>query len=476
MTYRELYFQTLKRESTYLTNNVIRSLLIKAGGLKDMEELSLSFDKECKNIDEFNRLILEVEKGRPYQYVINSSNFCHLDFYVDERVLIPRNETEELTIELIKRIKELGLDNFNLLDLCTGSGCIAIALANEFKKAVVVGTDISFDALEVAKLNNQRLNANVTFYQGNIADPIVEKELKFDVLVSNPPYIKSEESVDELVLKNEPHIALFAFPQLRFYQSIILAIPVIMNDGGLVAFEIEDDMEDRLTDIIKKVLPRSTYEFKKDFYGKTRFLFIKYMKDERLNLDKAASILKNGGIVCFPTETVMGLGVVFDDYEAYKRLNIIKNRPNDKPYTLMLDSYEKVSNFACISITFTEIVEKCNEFPMTFLLKKKDTVKDFVTHGTDVIGIRVPDHAQIKYLIQKVGKPLLVPSANKSGNKPALNSKEARDIFGNEVDYYIEGECLGGVPSTIIDLTGEDIKIVREGTLSLDEIKRRLDK
>ena len=473
-TIREIYFKTLKRESTYLTKEVIRSLLIKVNGLGDSTDFSLSMDKECQNIDLFNNYVQEIEKGRPYQYVINSSEFCNLDFFVDERVLIPRNETEELTLELIRRIREKHMDSFNLLDVCTGSGCIAISLAHNFPNAHVVGTDISNDAIDVAELNNKRLNTKVFFYHENIVDPILEREEKYDVLISNPPYIKSEESVDPLVLNNEPHLALFANPQARFYQEIIISIPLIMNDNTIIAFEIEDDMEERLTAIIKNVLKNSTFEFRKDLYGHTRFLFINYMKDHDLNLDKAASILNDGGIVCFPTETVMGLGVVYDNFDAYNHLNKIKNRPDDKPYTLMLDSYDEVSNFAHISIRFNEIVEKCIEYPMTFLLKKKDNIKDYVTHGTDVIGIRVPDHNQIKSLIKKVGKPLLVPSANKSGEKPALTTEDAKRIFGDEIDYYLGGDSLGNLPSTIIDLTGEDIKIIREGSLTLDEIKRRL--
>ena len=185
--------------------------------------------------------------------------------------------------------------------------------------------------------------------------------------------------------------------------------------------------------------------------------------------------LLNHGVVAFPTETVMGLGVIFDDFPAYLKLNDIKNRPNDKPYTMMLDSYVEISKYAQTSDIFSEIAEKCSDFPMTFLLKKKDVVPGFVTHDTDVIGVRVPNHPMIRKLIHLVGKPLLVPSANKSGDKPAINTDQTIGIFHDEVNYYIYGECIGGTPSTIIDLTDKEIKIIREGDLTLDEIKRRLE-
>ena len=471
-TLRQLYFEALKKESTYLTENVIRFLLTKVNNITT-QDFTLKMDNECKDEKLFWNMVKEVENGKPYQYVIHSAEFCGHDFYVDENVLIPRFETEELvkkTIELIK-----SRDTLSILDVCTGSGCIAISLAKEFPTAKVVATDISKNALEVAKKNSENLNADVTFFKGNIVDPILAENERYDVLICNPPYIKSEETVDKMVLEHEPHLALFAKPNTKFYQEIFLAAPCFMNDGGLLAFEIDDDMEESLSLLIKKTIPLSTYRFEKDMYGHTRFLFINYVEDKRNDIYKAAEILRSGGIACFPTETVMGLGVIFDNYNSYIRLNVIKDRPDDKPYTVMLDSYEKVEKYACISIRFKKIVEKCADYPMTFLLNKKDIVPGFVTHDTKVIGVRVPNHPMIRKLIQLVGKPLLVPSANKSGNKPAINSNEAQDIFGNEVDYYLHGECVGGTPSTIIDLTNKGIKIIREGDLTLEEINRRLN-
>lgn len=475
-TIRQTYFELLKRESTYLTENVIRSLLIKVNGFSSVQEFVLKMDDECKDEEALSKFIKEVESGRPYQYIINSSEFLGFDFYVDERVLIPRNETEELVMKTIEKINEKKLDKFNLLDVCTGSGCIAISLAKKYENAKVVAIDISKPALEVAKLNNDRLKTNVTFLEGSIVEPILYKEDKYDVLISNPPYIKSKDTVDEMVLNHEPHLALFAHPNTKFYQEMMLAAPCIMNDDGIIAFEIDDDLVEPLTKLVKKTLPLSTYSFEKDMYDHVRFMFINYHEDKRYDLYKAARILRDGGVVCFPTETVMGLGVVFDNFSSYIRLNVIKDRPDDKPYTVMLDSYEKVEKYACISVRFKKIVEKCSDYPMTFLLNKKDTVPGFVTHDTKVIGVRVPNHPMIRKLINLVGKPLLVPSANKSGNKPAINVNEAKEIFNNEVDYYIYGECIGGTPSTIIDLTNKEIKIIREGELTLEELNRRLEK
>ena len=112
--------------------------------------------------------------------------------------------------------------------------------------------------------------------------------------------------------------------------------------------------------------------------------------------------------------------------------------------------------------------------PITILLNNRNNVPGYVTHNTGIIGLRIPDIKSVRDFIRYCNKPLLVPSANKSGNKPALTSFEVKEIFGDELGYIITGEAAGGIPSTIIDLSGEEVKIVREGPISLDDIKKVL--
>lgn len=188
----------------------------------------------------------------------------------------------------------------------------------------------------------------------------------------------------------------------------------------------------------------------------------------------AKSVLDNSGVVAFPTETVMGLGVYFDDYQAYEYLNKIKMRPEDKPYTLMLGDPNDIQKYAYISNDAEKIIKAFMPGSITLLLKSKGNMPGYVTHNTGVIGVRVPDMKDVQEFIKYCEKPLLVPSANKSGDKPAMNSKEVKDIFKNEVGFVFEGECPGGVPSTIVDLTGEQVKILREGPISLSQIKEVL--
>lgn len=189
------------------------------------------------------------------------------------------------------------------------------------------------------------------------------------------------------------------------------------------------------------------------------------------NLHEAASHLQDHGVVAFPTETVMGVGVIYDDEIAYNRLNHIKRRPEDKPYALMVQEPDQISLFAEVDERSQKIINAFLPGPLTLLMPVKEGVPTWVTHGGPTIGIRVSSHFVTEQLLTFVGRPLLVPSANRSGEKPAMSSEEVKAIFGDELDYIVEGHAEGGVPSTIIDVTGPEIKIIRKGTITMEKIK-----
>lgn len=198
------------------------------------------------------------------------------------------------------------------------------------------------------------------------------------------------------------------------------------------------------------------------------------MSNNEFNLAK--EVLDNSGVIAFPTETVMGLGVYYNDHSAYQFLNKIKNRPEDKPYTLMLGNVGEIFKYALLSERDIKVIMAFMPGELTVLLKSKENVPSYVTHGTGVIGIRVPNMPHLCEFLNYIKTPLLVPSANKSGEKPAMSSTEVKNIFNNEIGFIFEGVAIGGIPSTIVDLTGEEVKIVREGNITLDDIKRVLPK
>ena len=186
----------------------------------------------------------------------------------------------------------------------------------------------------------------------------------------------------------------------------------------------------------------------------------------------ALEALNDHQVIAFPTETVFGLGVFYDDFEAYNLLNQIKRRHEDKPYTMMLSNVAEIDKYAYIDKKFFPIINKYMPGSLTILVKAKPNVPNYVTHDTKIIGIRIPKNKEAIDLLKFLGKPLLVPSANRADQKPATNDDEVRSIFGDEIKVVLPGISKGGLPSTIIDLTGKDIKVLREGPISLKDLKQ----
>ena len=187
---------------------------------------------------------------------------------------------------------------------------------------------------------------------------------------------------------------------------------------------------------------------------------------------EALEALNNHQVIAFPTETVFGLGVFYDDYQAYESLNKIKRRKEDKPYTMMLSKVEDIFKYADVDSRYLKLIKKHMPGSLTILVKSKDNVPSYVTHGTGVIGIRIPSNKEALELLEFVKKPLLVPSANRADEKPALSLEEVKSIFKDEIKVIVPGQISSGEPSTIVDLTGLEIKLVRKGPILLEELNQ----
>lgn len=188
-----------------------------------------------------------------------------------------------------------------------------------------------------------------------------------------------------------------------------------------------------------------------------------------IDLKEIKRVLKNHNVIAFPTDTVCGLGVIYDDFIAYEKLNRIKNRAPDKPYTMMVADLEDINKYAYVDLKVEKLIKKYMPGKITLLLKVKDNVPPFVTHNTNKIGIRIPDVSFIRNIIRYIKSPLLVPSANKSGMPALTNMEDVKKVFKNEVSYYIDGNSLALKPSTIVDMC-DTIKVIREGDISAEEI------
>ena len=270
---REAYFEALKLD---VPKSIIEFALKEVNGFSSLE-LTKNFDEEIKDYPFFKNAINRFVNGEMIEYIFNKSYFLSTPFYVNKDVLIPRQETEQLVLRTIEIIKEMFGDNvINIADVCTGSGCIGISIAEALPNNNYFLTDISKEALRVAK-NNTVLcpKANIKCLQGDMLNPL--KETKLDVIVCNPPYISNISDIDEKTWKQEPHLALLANPSTLYYERVIKECSSIMNQIYLLAFEIGEDMEEPLTQLIEKYCSNATYFFEKDMYGKTRFLFIKQL-------------------------------------------------------------------------------------------------------------------------------------------------------------------------------------------------------
>ena len=222
--------------------------------------------------DELEQIAVRLERQEPVQYILGQADFYGRTFVVNEHVLIPRPETAELCQWI------LATDATNILDIGTGSGCIAITLAAEMPEAEVTAWDISEEALKVAKENAKRTNVHVKFEQVDILhlpSSILHLTSAFDLIVSNPPYIcnKERETMEANVLEHEPHTALFVpnDDPLLFYRAIAQYGQTALKEGGWLYFEINPLYAEDLRAILSKM---SYYdiEIKEDQYGKQRMI------------------------------------------------------------------------------------------------------------------------------------------------------------------------------------------------------------
>ena len=226
--------------------------------------------------EKYINMLQEIVNGKPIQYITNNQEFMKLNFYVDENVLIPQPDTEILVEEVIEIYNKKEEENVKILDICTGSGAIGISVANYCKNAKIVETDISKKALEIAQLNCKRNNLEdkIKFIQSDMFENIKEK---FDIIVSNPPYIKTQviKQLDKQV-QEEPFIALDGGEDgLKFYKVLIDYSHKFLNENGYLCIEIGYDQKEEVISLIEKSSKYKEIYSKKDLSGNDRIIICK---------------------------------------------------------------------------------------------------------------------------------------------------------------------------------------------------------
>ncbi len=216
--------------------------------------------------------VLALENGKPLQYVLGTVNFYGLNFIINEGVLIPRFETEELVENTIQYIKKYFPGPVDILDLGCGSGVIGLTLEKKVSTKSVDLVDISPEALELTHKNCAKLASNATIIESDMLKNITKQ---YDVIISNPPYIKTNEEIEEIVRDNEPHLALYAGEDgLDCYRKILQNVAPYLKNKSLIAFEIGMTQAADITKLAYENLTNIKVEVKKDLSGRDRMLFI----------------------------------------------------------------------------------------------------------------------------------------------------------------------------------------------------------
>lgn len=264
------------------------------------DQIILNYDNEIKNdkILEFNSLLDKIKNGVPIQYIINKQEFMGLNFYVNDKVLIPQPDTETLVEEVIKycniirknnyetsvenykennkkNLRKTNTKNMKILDLCTGSGIIGISLCKYLENVEIYASDISTEALDIARKNAEDNNVLVKFIHSDMFNNIKEK--KFDIIVSNPPYIESS-VIKNLCneVQNEPKLALDGGEDgLKFYKIIAEHAQKFLNENGIIFLEIGYDQKEKVEKIFSDYNYYSNIKCIKDLSGNDRVIIIK---------------------------------------------------------------------------------------------------------------------------------------------------------------------------------------------------------
>lgn len=221
--------------------------------------------------DKLEEGLKKLKQGLPVQYIIGNVNFYGNTIKVTKDVLIPRFETELLVNKTINYIKDYFDKDIKILDIGTGSGAIAITLKKELN-CKIDAIDISEKALEIAKENAKYNKTDINFFKSDIFSNVKDK---YDVIISNPPYISEDEEIEDIVKNNEPHIALFAKNKgLEFYERILKEANNYINNKAIIAFEIGRYQGREIIELAKNYFPNSKISLEKDYPGEDRYIFI----------------------------------------------------------------------------------------------------------------------------------------------------------------------------------------------------------
>jgi len=278
-SYHDVLWDTYHQlKDTDISDEAVQILMLELCSMSH-NDLYLNYDQEMpENLyKEFKDGVSRLLQNEPLQYILGYQWFYGYKIKVNEDVLIPRYETEELVANVLADGDYFFPDKdvIDIADVGTGSGAIALALKKEESKFNMYATDISETALKVAGENARDNDVEITFLQGDMLQPLIDRNIRLDILVSNPPYIPRQQEIQKSVDQYEPHVALFGGDDgLYFYRKIFADAHKVIKEKSFLAFEIGYDEKEAIVKEVEKYFPNDRYEVLKDINKKDRMLFI----------------------------------------------------------------------------------------------------------------------------------------------------------------------------------------------------------
>ena len=457
--------------------------------------LSLDAAMDPGGAERYRQAVARLAKDEPKAYIIGSQEFYGYDFSVRPGLLIPRRDSEILVGQALSRLApETG---GRVLELGCGSGALIAALALARPDIRGLAVDIDPLAVETAKENIARhgLSGRIQVLRGSWFEPVDQRE-KFSLILSNPPYITTAEMAElPESVKKEPERALWGGDDgLDCYRQILPAAFAALEAGGWCLVEIgwkqgpavkamletagfsgaavyqDEGGRDRvaagfkkISDAMETIIPEAIA---------TRRWRIESPGDPRIA--EAGRIIREGGLVAFPTETVYGLGANGLDGEAVAGIYQAKGRPADNPLILHVASVAEAQGLALSwSDKAGRLADSFWPGPLTMIVPAAGCIPRIVTAGLDTVAIRCPAEPVALALIKAAGVPVAAPSANISGRPSPTRADHVMEDLSGKIHIVIDGgPCQVGLESTILDLTVEPPQILRPGAVTREALIR----
>lgn len=431
------------------------------------------------------------ERREPVAYIVGKRGFFGLELAVDRRVLVPRPETEMI----VERVLEFAARQpvRVVWDIGTGSGALALAIAQNLAGVRVVGTDISREALQVAAENRRRLGleGRVELAEGDL---LAGARGPVDVVVANLPYLRSEEYLQAMpeVSQYEPRLALDGGPSgLSLVERLLAQAAALEPPPALLLLEIGAEQGADAVALARTYFPRRAVGLHRDLAGLDRVLEVTadlptprqvgpgdsvtwvLPASDPAAVAVAAEALQRGEVVAFPTDTVYGVGAAVFQQEGVRALYEVKGRPEAKAIPLLLADPEDVGKVAVrVPPVAMQLMERFWPGALTLVLPARPEVPAVVRAGGATVAVRVPNHAVALALIAAVGAPVATTSANRSGAPEALTAEQVLRQLGSRLRWLLDGgRSPAGQASTVVDVSVEPPVIRRHGAIADEEIE-----